>query len=114
MKKLFLSAIALMSFSGCTSMGVASDGYRFQNRQWTNHEFRVIVKEYDSQKELTAAALKVDVAWRTHITRAFASVDRANNTCTIHLLKPEFKWLPQWPGHEIGHCIWGNFHPSRR
>lgn len=45
--------------------------------------------------------------------QAFTTYNKERTTCTVHLVDPAKKYKPQWAGHELLHCVYGNWHPSQ-
>lgn len=97
-----LSACVALAVAVFSSVG--TDGYEFQRRTQTNQLVLLTVQEYDNLADLQSAAPKqlgADVgAWS----------ERRGVNCTIHVVKPEFEYRPARIGHEVSHCIYGDFH----
>jgi hypothetical protein len=104
----------IMSLLLCVSMPaaaqIASDGYRFRgDPPPIRLEFSVIVKEYDTPEELSSAIRGLGfTARKAKDIHAFAAVQ--GNVCTIHIIKPAKDYMPEHIGHEMVHCIYGNWH----
>ena len=88
----------------------ASDGYRFRgNPPPIRLEFNTVVKEYDTPEELSRAIREFGfTALKARDIHAFAAIQ--GNTCTIHIIKPAKNYMPEHIGHEMVHCIYGNWH----
>ena len=88
----------------------ASDGYRFiGDPPPIRLQFNTVVIEYDTPEELSNAIREFGFAARkAKNIHAFAAVQ--GNTCTIHIVKPAKDYMPEHIGHEIVHCIYGNWH----
>ena len=88
----------------------ASDGYRFRgDPPPIRLEFNTVVKEYDTPEELSRAIREFGfTALKAKDIHAFAAVQ--GNTCTIHIIKPAKDYMPEHIGHELVHCIYGNWH----
>jgi hypothetical protein len=41
---------------------------------------------------------------------AFAETNAIRNTCVVHIVDPAVHYNPAFLGHEITHCLYGNFH----
>ena len=90
----------------------SSDGYQFESKQFEQAEIELSVRVFADLEELAAAAVRVGLPEHTD---AFASVYDSGRRCTIHLLDPAANpWEPATVGHEIAHCIWGDYHPSQK
>jgi len=99
-----LLTMAIMSIANNPA---ATDGYIFEGKQFTNQDVRVRMVYYDDLSELQ---LEADIRGFTdskHIM-AFAEADR--KYCEIHTMDPEIEYKPERYGHELMHCIHGNWH----
>jgi hypothetical protein len=100
----------------------ASDHYYFEPDS-VRIERSIRVVTYDSNGELLSS-------YRDHVSRRDASVFKARwlsdpkitlqafsiigeEACTIHMIDPKVRYEPEFFGHEITHCLYGNFHPSQ-
>jgi hypothetical protein len=88
----------------------ASDGYRFRgDPPPIRLQFNTVVIEYDTHKELSKAITEYGfTTLQAKNIHAFSTVQ--GNTCTIHIVKPAKDYRPENIGHEIVHCIYGNWH----
>lgn len=112
MKKLFV--IAALALASCNTHPVASDGYTFEQKSelLEPRQIKVVLyptlsslkKEYDGTKN--AAALPTNRA-----LQAFSVIGQ--KTCTIHMVDPKVSYMPEFFGHELTHCLYGEFHPSQ-
>lgn len=101
--------IALLLLGACKKTQ-AGDDYRFEQREWTHSTFQVVIVEHDTQADLAKAAnLKIPEGEEL---QAYSSIRPSDGRCTIHVLRPE-KLDRVWLGHEMAHCVWGRWHPSR-
>ena len=117
MKKLALPA--LLSLAACLPEGAATerirsidgetgrDGYVFQQREFTRLDQRIVIHLYPSVEALRA----VNGPGSLLVGRAqwgfFAGV------CHIHVVDPAARYMPDIIGHELAHCMHGNFHPGQ-
>jgi len=87
----------------------ASDGYKFLgDPPALRHEFTTEVVEYNSRRELEEASIKFGLG---HLeVHAFSTFNKNTNVCTIHIIKPSFRYLPEHIGHELIHCVYGKWH----
>lgn len=86
----------------------SSDGYVFKKKEYEKTTLIVHVHIIDD---------KFDFAYEknTHQLRdddieAFSILRPRENTCTIFIKNPEWKYQPEYIGHELTHCIWGRWH----
>ena len=95
----------------------AADGYTFSVKDMNNKALEVHIIEYASYPEMTAAWVKADprrIPDGRHLA-AFSQLDTNPNAplryCVIHIINPLIEYNPESVGHELMHCIYGNFHP---
>lgn len=82
------------------------DGYRLENMK--GYADRTItVKLYPSQEAMQAA-------YRGTPPERLAGFSNFNpRTCTIHIVDPAVRYKPTIMGHELNHCIYGDWHPGQ-
>lgn len=44
------------------------------------------------------------------IIQAFSILRPASQECVIYITDPNWKYQPEYYGHELAHCIWGRWH----
>lgn len=106
MKRLFAIAGLLLAAS-CNEARPAADGYVFGEPSWVVTDLRVKVVLVPSVAELRRIGPKVDPG---HELMAFARVS-PDGSCTIYKLDSRVAYAPEWDGHELNHCIFGEWHP---
>lgn len=124
MKKFLLGCmLAFLALTGCkqvvnhNNQNVAADNYYFEQKQFDKLPLRPSIKTYSSLKELRQvfkvtrpiAAKRVDV----DSVMAYAVINLEDHTCVVHTVDPAILYMPEYIGHEITHCLYGNFHPSQ-
>lgn len=83
------------------------DGYSFLgNPPSLRLEFNTVVKEYNNSRELARAIRQYGID--NAEVHAFAVIEK--ETCTIHIVKPAKRYMPEHIGHELVHCIYGEWH----
>jgi hypothetical protein len=110
-KKQMLKQIlfSLLMATPAIAQPVASDGYVFKGSPpAVRKDFRVIIEEYNTRNELVKGIQKYGVAHGD--VHAFAVIDPNKNTCTIHIIRPAKRYMPEHMGHELTHCIYGGWH----
>ena len=109
MIKIFAIVLSLMGFIAValTADPAATDGYIFEGKQFTNQDIRVRMVYYDDLDDLQ---LEADIRGfaDSQLIMAFAQSDR--EYCEIHTMDPEVEYKPERYGHELMHCIHGNWH----
>lgn len=91
-----------------------TDDYRFEQKEWEILEFTTKLVVHPDLASLNDAAERLGV--HPDLGNQFASFMVMNKTrkiCTIHVLDPRVRYLPERGGHELMHCAYGNFHPSK-
>lgn len=112
LKNLLLSLVCVLTLSACNT--VASDGFHFEKRHFTNSTVKVHVKEYRTLRKLKEAAIKSGLnPGEDKRIEAFSILDTEALECTIHFITPEVIYKPESIGHELAHCLYGNFHDSK-
>jgi hypothetical protein len=113
MKKLLVLVAALI-IASCSSEERApglpgADGYVFEEPTILATEFKVQVVLYKSTKELRAEGRSYGAD--NPSLMAFAILEPPlYDKCTIHIVDPKYDYQPEWYGHELTHCIYGQWH----
>jgi hypothetical protein len=115
MKKLFtatpLIIIAAFSIVSCNpSPRSSADGYNFGNPTFEKTKVEVQFVTYKTRAEFLEAAKKRNVD--SLELQAFTELRSPFNKCTIHVMDPRVKYQPEFIGHELAHCIYGQWHTS--
>jgi hypothetical protein len=108
-KKLLLLAASL-SLAACGD-APASDGYTFGSKQYTKDSVQVTVIQYPSLQALNKQARSLGVDSEV---QAFAVLRPPFDSCTIHIVDPSVKYMPEFIGHEFTHCIHGQWHTNNQ
>jgi hypothetical protein len=110
MRKVSIIAALALALTGCGNdrqRGV--DGYVFEGKQFDHSEVVVRRVLYPSLSALRAGA---QARGNKDYARVIAySVISADGVCTIHIVDPSVDYLPQYAGHELYHCFFGEWHP---
>lgn len=109
----WLAVCALIALlAGCEQRAPAADGYRFAAREGNPAADGVVVRvvEHGSTAALRRAAPAAAIEPGRELY-AFALLSPDGSRCTIHVVRPETDWQPEWLGHEAAHCLWGRWHP---
>lgn len=115
-------ALILNFLVGCekTPQKIASDGYIFEQPQFKRYEFPIDIVIVDSQSKLeeifeTKTGKKFQGKDRT--LAAFSSLTYDPTTldykCTVFVINPEVSYSPEFIGHELTHCFYGQWHPTQ-
>jgi hypothetical protein len=108
LKYIFILAMLLLAVEPSHSQ-VASDGYKFfGNPPLLRQEFSTVVIEHESRNELVEAGREAGLNFIE--VHAFSTFNVQTNVCTIHIIKPSVRYLPEHIGHELVHCLYGKWH----
>jgi len=106
---IFLATIMLASCEPGPQKG--KDGYYFEQETFVRHQFTVAIVVAKDQKELNELA-KANGAYipEGREAGAFARLDLTKPHCTIFTIDPREIYIPEFLGHELTHCMYGNWH----
>lgn len=94
---------------------IGEDYYYFATPEYTLTDMHLTVKLYGSFAELQSEAARRAVVPKEdadHVV-AFAVHSYEKKWCSIHMVKPTVWYLPRFYGHELLHCVYGNFHKGQ-
>ncbi len=112
MRKIILAVAAFLALSSCDSTPRAKDGYYFENGTKTERSIRFVTyTSMDDVKRAYATTKGARKLGPNEDLQAFALV--SPTTCTVHMIDPAVSYKPEWIGHEITHCLYGEFHPNQ-
>lgn len=114
-KKIGIFAVSLLLLLGCeqTQHGnVGADGYYFEKETFTRTSLQINVILYKSDTELKAAYMqKYNNLPPNREVVAFSTLNTGGTeTCTISMVDPKTHYVPEFIGHEVTHCIYGEWH----
>lgn len=106
-----IGLIALTLLIGCNEANpVAADGYRFERAEWVNTDLRVRLVLHETVEDLAREAKRAGAAVSgEEAVQAWGEID-AHGNCTLHIVDPRKRYMPEWIGHELTHCAFGRFH----
>jgi hypothetical protein len=115
MKKLFTAApliiIAAFSIVSCNdSNTMPADGYNFGKPSFEKAKVEVQFVTYKTRAEFMEAAKKRNVD--SLELQAFTELRDPFNKSTIHVMDPRVKYQPEFIGHELAHCFYGQWHTN--
>ena len=107
------AVIGLLALTSC-GKPEGADGYTIEQGVEMIEPRPIVVRTYPSYAALKAAYAAQPGAKRKlgegEQLFAFAVIGKA---CTIHQIRPTVAYRPEEFGHELTHCLYGNFHPGR-
>ena len=118
----YFVALSLSIISTTAISAVGKDGYEFpSSREIINDKTAQIRVVYlDSQRDLLIKFKELDIDSNSR-TRpdgedkdrklyAFSLVSKLGGVCTIYIVKPTKTYKPEILGHEVFHCLEGDWH----
>lgn len=115
MKKILALAASCLLLASCDVGTGAADGYTFEKGN------ELLLPERDVKVILypTNAALQDSYKLRKggrvlspgEELFGFSTINRT--TCYIHTIDPAVSYKPEAIGHEMTHCLFGEFHPNQ-
>ena len=109
-KQIICSVIfTTLLIAGCSdSSKVGKDGYKFENKEYEKLDLEISFVLLQDQAEFNEQA-KI---WAPGVEglQAFSRLQPKVNRCIIYIKDPDWKYEPEWIGHEVSHCVWGRWH----
>ena len=100
--------ILVTSIAHSNQPNPGADGYEFLTKEFSQLDIDLKVVYYDSIEELQLEAqIKEFTFWKDIL--AFSEV--TDDYCEVHMVDPAVEYYPERLGHEITHCLHGNWHP---
>lgn len=87
--------------------------YHFEKEALRINDRPIKVVTYKTDKELRSAYKKVRGRELGSMEELFGFSVIKKDSCTIHMIDPATKYCPSDFGHELTHCLYGEFHPSQ-
>lgn len=113
LKKLAIGGIAaalVFTVIGCNqSKHPGADGYTFGTKQFERDQVNVVVHTYKSREEFVASAKARGIKNADQVA-AYSVLRPPFDTCTIHMIDPAVSYDPEFIGHELAHCLYGQWH----
>lgn len=89
------------------------DNYYFTGKQYQKRRVTIDLILYDSYEDIALEASKYDFKiGEDEYLVAFSLDLLKGNRCEIHMLDPAVAYRPEFTGHEMMHCFYGQFHGS--
>lgn len=120
MRRATLAIMAILLGTPATAGGLGADGYSWGVAPPSSTEVLVTIVYHKSRAELLDSFAKSggessleDGQDKSGPIYAYSVVNTAEHRCTIHALNPARKYTPQYLGHELLHCLHGQWHPQQ-
>lgn len=117
MFKLIAVAASLLIATPAIAADKGGDDYVFSTKEISAFNLKVEIREYPSFEALGAVWASQNggkfPADRQLIAFSQASpyVKGERRLCIIHMVDPKVSYKPEFIGHELAHCIYGDWHP---
>lgn len=85
-----------------------ADGYTFDQPEYQRESVNVVLVLHESRKDLQETREKIEKNDIDKYVMAWSELKKT--TCTIHVLDPNVKYEPMYIGHELFHCVYGQWH----
>jgi hypothetical protein len=104
---------ALLTLASC-GKPEGADGYHFEEGTQMIEPRAIAVVTYPSYDALKAAYAQQKNGRKLGENEdLFAFAVIKPNVCVIHEIRPAIAYKPEEFGHELTHCLYGDFHPSQ-
>jgi hypothetical protein len=109
--KRFLLGLLLALTPISAAAAPSLDGYSFETEQFEHRTVTVTFVPLEKQTDLRALSEIAGLHPRQGQVKGF-TINGAGS-CTIYMMDPKVAYEPEFLGHELAHCIYGNFHPQK-
>lgn len=86
----------------------AADGYQFGKATFEAQQPNITIVTHPTMADLRRAAPPGTYDKGKVELMAWARIRQ--DSCEIHVIDPHVAWKPEWLGHEVAHCVWGEWH----
>ena len=87
------------------------DGYIMNNADINHSAIQLNVHMYRTVSAFNQSARAHGVPYQPGIeTQGFTVYRVNNNVCDMYIYDPAYRYKPEFIGHELVHCIYGDFH----
>ncbi len=123
MTKFLLPLIAALFLASCDNSSAPKNGaddYHFEGKEYTLIEQKYTFVVVPNEKEWNALADQYvgipgdDLGAFSRLRLNRAEPDLKGSECIVYIRDPDWKYEPEFIGHEIIHCLFGKWHPSQR
>jgi len=109
-----ISIFTLIAVISCGQKKAASDGYYFEQETFVRTDIQVNIVLVKNQEEMTKllAEHHRSVSSGNEVA-AFSVLEVSEPNCTIYMIDPKTSYQPEFIGHELVHCVYGDWHKSQ-
>jgi hypothetical protein len=109
-----MSAVLLLLLTSCNpSPKQGADGYTFGEKQYEKSTVQINIVTYQSSADLQRALGNRAGVDASNVV-AFSVLRPPFDTCTIHMVDPAVAYQPEFVGHEMLHCVYGQWHKNNK
>lgn len=109
-----VAAVFLLFLTSCNpGPQKGADGYTFREKQFEKTKVQINIVTYKSQVDLQRALGNRGGVDRQTVV-AFSELRAPFDVCTIHMVDPKVKYQPEFVGHEMLHCVYGQWHKDNK
>lgn len=91
-----------------------ADGYAFTTpAKFDNKNLKTTIVQYDTLDQLRKIYKEHPLSDEEKANNIMAFTEEGSNECTVHIISPFISYEPEYIGHELLHCIYGNFHEDQ-
>lgn len=108
MKKLITCLLLAFTLASCNQQ--AGDGYYFEKGTQRIAERPIKVVTYGSYDDLRRAYSTYHEGRQLSPDEQLQAFSVIGSVCTIHMIDPAVTYQPDFFGHELTHCLYGDFH----
>lgn len=113
MYKLLISIFTLLFLGSCdVSNKVGKDGYTFGTPTYEKKVVEITLVTYDSRQDLLREARRYKQ--NNPNIQAFAVLRKPFDKCEVHIMSPKTHYQPEFYGHELTHCFYGQWHTNNQ
>lgn len=111
-------AIAAVAIVGAAAPAQAKrgwrgyDGYQFETKEFTHLAPTIRFVVHPTLRDLRDAAYGHSGREDPNAVFGFSEVMPSANLCIVHIVDPEVMYRPEQIGHEVAHCVFGEWHPE--
>lgn len=106
----FLLLCVIVSCDMSKKTGV--DGYWFKQESFTRNSFTTDIVLVPNEEELKKLFAEKGGENAENLA-AFTLLSQTENKCTIYMIDPKVQYEPEFIGHELVHCIYGEWHKGQ-
>lgn len=109
-----MSMVLLLFLASCNPAPKSgADGYTFGEKQYEKQTVQINIVTYKSQADLQRSLGNRAGVDASNVV-AYSVLRPPFDTCTIHMVDPSVSYQPEFVGHEMLHCTYGQWHKNNK